>query len=210
MIALAATPTYDFGDQFLYPTQGSYPDEGDSRLIGLFESPTRPLVNLRLKEFTKSEFTVGQLLRQIDGLFPAATTLMQEIFDVSIMLQVGDDAQEASTIEREIVDYQTFPNNWDGHGGLPPEADVVSCAVHIVRNFPSDLPLPEPSLTHDGTVALDILDANFRSKCTIEVLPGRRAIYSLSAHEEVKVGSFALNGDSEMIATLGMLSQQLS
>lgn len=210
MSALASSLSYDFGDQFSYPTIGGNFDEPDHTLITASELPTRPMAKIRIKEFTKSKFTIGQFLWRMDEVFPPATTLRHETLDVDFLLQLSGDSEEAPSVEKEILDYRSFPENWDGYGASTPEPEVVSCAVHVVRNFPSELPAPEPTLTHDGTVALDILDGNFRSRCTIEVMPGRRVIYSLTVKEKVVAGSFALNGDSEMIAALGMLAEQLS
>lgn len=203
------------GDQFLYPTYSEHSDQeygaagADTDVEELMDVPTQPLRLRRFRSVRQGSYLLSNADLLMDEFFPTGTKSLDvfEIFKVDAARGVVDHAASA---ERELMNFKRYPENWDGFGSPAPKGELVDRAIHVLRNFPAALPIPEPTLTSDGTIALDVLDENYRSLCTVEITSEARAIYTISTPEGVVVDVFGFVGDSDMIAALGRISDTLS
>jgi hypothetical protein len=212
-------PALDFaflaGDQFLYPTYGAHYDQeygaagADTHAEEIIDVPTQPLRLRRLASAKHGRYLFSNADLSTDEFFPSSTKSLS-LFDLLKVDGARSVVDHASSAERELMDFKRYPENWDGFGSSAPKSELVDRAIHVLRNFPGALPVPEPTLTSDGTIALDVLDEDYRSICTVEITSEARAIYTISTPEGVVVDVFGFDGDSDMIAALGRISQTLS
>ena len=60
---------------------------------------------------------------------------------------------------KQLLDkFATLENGFDGEGSIAPSRRCIDLARHIIRLWPSDLPLPQLDVDLEGDIIIDVMD----------------------------------------------------
>lgn len=145
-----------------------------------------------------------------------------------IVVSLRDSTVKANEIESDYLDATSAPTElddvrgtvrsfaelavgWDGPDSSSALPGVIDDALEVLQNWTGGIDTPEPVMTFDGSVALELYDDKGFTRGGLEFKGNRRAVYTvISGTEILSSGTFDAGSLSEIIKSIKCIQHSLS
>ena len=124
---------------------------------------------------------------------------------------IPDEPVRKTELDEALLIVREFGHLSEGRNGSPvPGPDLIEDALVVLQNWPVSDTIPEPAISPDGHIALELYDPDGFTLGGIEVIGGRNAVFSIVNQTEVLcTGSFDTTSQTEIIKALSKFRHHL-
>lgn len=130
---------------------------------------------------------------------------IDEVAEVSAPIR-----SELDEVQSIVRDFERLADGWDEPRSLAPSLDIVQDALIILQNWQISDFIPEPEVSVDGKIVLEIYDKDGFTLGGVELVGAHRAVYSVNWRTEVLgKGSFDTTSQTQIIDALSSFKDLL-
>lgn len=187
------TVAFDYGSV-------SASSENDDELFELRSFSRRDNSRLNRRTFIDDFVKIEDDLEVLMTTFSVSSEDTVGGVDYAIIAPRHSELDEMLSIVRA---FRNLKDGWDGTGSLAPSDELIEDALVVLQNWQSVGYVPEPEVSFDGNIVLELYDDVGFTLGGVELIGSHKALYSVNWRTEVlDKGGFDTRSQSEIISAL--------